>query len=124
MKSLIDLILEDAMINDDMFYSPEEEISGGEIISKEKKSMLIDQIYWLIETCVDNCDERESEVEYFQEYKEDLDRFIVKHISSNLSKEDFDTCVNTALSKTKKELWLDRAQSGLVNRFARFLKQM
>lgn len=124
MKSLIDLILEDAMINDDIFYSPEEEMSDGEIISKEKKSMLVDQIYWLMETCVDNCEDRETEVEYFQEYKEELDRFIAQHISSNLSKKDFDACINNAVATIKRELWLDRAQSGLVNRFARFLKQM
>ena len=124
MKSLVDLILEDAMINDDMFYSPEEEIDGGEIISKEKRSMLVDQMYWLMETCVDNCEGRESEVEYFQEYKAELDRFIAQHISSNLSKKDFDACINNAVATIKRELWLDRAQSGLVNRFARFLKQM
>ena len=124
MKSLADIIIEDAILENDMFYIPEEEENIGEIISKEKKSMLVDQIYWLMETCVDNCDERESEVEYFQEYKSELDRFIIKHISSNLSKTDFDACVNRASAKTKSELRLDRAQSGLVNRFARFLKQM
>lgn len=124
MKSLADIIIEDAILENDMFYIPEEEENIGEIISKEKKSMLVDQIYWLMETCVDNCDKRESEVEYFQEYKNELDRFIAQHISSNLSKTDFDACVNRALAKTKSELWLDRAQSGLVNRFARFLKQM
>ena len=124
MKSLADIIIEDAILENDMFYIPEDEENIGEIISEEKKSMLIDQIYWLMETCVDNCDEREREVEYFQGYKKDLDRFIKQHISSNLSKEDFDACVNRALATTKSELWLDRAQSGLVNRFARFLKQM
>ena len=124
MKSLVDIIIEDAILENDMFYIPEEEENIGEIISKEKKSMIVDKIYSLMETCVDNCDERESEVEYFQEYKAELDRFIAQHISSNLSKKDFDACINNAVATIKRELWLDRARSGLINRFARFLKQM
>ena len=124
MKSLVDLIIEDAMMQTDIFYKPEEEECLGEIISSDKKEMLIDEIYWLMETCVDNCGDTNDEAEFFQTYKETLDKFIKQHISKNLSKKSFDSCVEKAKKKTKDELWLDRIQSGLVGRFARFLKQM
>ena len=124
MKSLVDLIIEDAMIQNDVFYNPEEEGNIGEIISSDKKEILVDKIYELMEVCVDNCDDPATEVEYFNTYKEELEMFIKQHISENLSKKIFDSCVNKGLKKVKEDLWLERPQLGLVGRFARFLKQM
>lgn len=124
MKSLVDLIIEDAVKQSEIYFDTEEEENVGEIISSKKKEMLIDEIYWLMETCVDNCEDIDDEVEFFQSYKEELTKFITQHISDNLSEKTFDICVNKAMKKASEELWLDRTQTRLVGRFARFLKQM
>jgi sugar-specific transcriptional regulator TrmB len=123
MKSLIEMIIEDAAMENDFFYSPKEE-DMGEIISSKKESKLVEEIRWFMENCVNEIEKRDEEVEYFQVYKNDLDRFISRHISNDISKKVFDKCVNKASRIVKEELWLDRVQSCLVNRFARFLKEM
>lgn len=124
MKSLVDLILEDAMKENELYYGSEEKDSFGEILSLKKKDMLVNKIYELMEICVDNCDDIKKEPEYFQDYKKDIEEFIVNHIAKSVSYDDFSSCINKALKAIKEDLWLDRKQSGLVNRFVRFLKQM
>ena len=123
MRSLIDLIIEDAAMENDFFYSPKEE-DMGEVISSKKESKLVEEIRWFMENCVNEIEKGDDEIEYFQEYKNHLDSFISRHISNDISKKVFDKCVNKASHFVKEEMWLDRVQSGLVNRFARFLKEM
>lgn len=98
----------------------EEEEDDFEVISSRKEKRLAETLY----TFFEYCSEDEEYEEHFENAVQHISDFIKKHISKNLSPKIFHKCINRALRQVKEDLWMDRKDSGRVNKFARFLKEM
>lgn len=98
----------------------EEEEDDFEVISSRKEKRLAETLY----TFFEYCSEDEEYEEHFENAAQYISDFIKTHISKNLSPKIFHKCINRALRQIKEDLWMDRKESGRVNKFARFLKEM